>query len=414
VLYWVNQFAVAPDQPGGTRHFEMSRELVRRGRRTVVVASDLSLSTRGYLRRRSARDRSHLDEVVDGVEFHWLPAGSYERNDWRRAASMLVFSVHVLVHLLRAPMPRGTVVIGSTPHLPGAAAARLVAWVRRVPFVLEVRDLWPESLLVAGTEPGLLYRALRLLADVLYRSSSRIVVFTRGNIEAVVARGVDAGRISYVPNGVDTSAFAAAEPTAVPGVPAGSGRAPFVYAGAHGPANGLDVVLEAARVLQDRGDQRIHVTLLGDGPSKRDLEEQARRSGLRNVTLAPPVPKSEIPGILKAATAGIMPLANVELFAFGVSPNKLFDYLSAGLAVVTNVPGDVAGMVTEAGAGLVVPPDDPEALADAMASIAEDPAAFAGGSAWVREHHDRDLLVTRLEEVIDDVRTPPRRRPRGR
>lgn len=407
MLYWVNQFAVAPDQPGGTRHFEMSRELIRMGIATTVVASDLNLSRRAYLCRESPRDRRHLRGDADGVPFVWLPAGHYQANDWRRALSMTVFSLHVLWFLLRAPMPAGSVIIGSSPHLLAAAAARVAAFVRLTPFVLEVRDLWPESLDVAGRR-GPMYWLLRKIADTLYRTSPSIIVLAAGNADRVAARGVPHERIHYVPNGVDPSVFEGAEPMPLPEVP--PNRQVFVYAGAHGPANDLHTVLDAAELLQDHEGDKAHVLLVGDGPSKAHLVASARRRGLDNVTFLDPVPKAEIPGLLKSCAAGIMPLADVELFSYGVSPNKLFDYLSAGLPVITNVPGDVARMVREAGAGIVVPPADAGALADAMIQVLET-ESLASGLAWIREHHDRATLARQLARALSVARATSGRVP---
>lgn len=403
MLYWINQFAVLPDHPGGTRHYEMARELVRKGVPAVVVASDLNLTRRTYQRRSGAADRRYLRETVESVDFAWLPAGSYQANDWRRALSMVIFSTHVLWFLMRAPMPEGTVLIGSTPHLLSAAAARVAAFIRRVPFVLEVRDLWPESLAVSGKGRGLLYRGLRVLADVMYRTSPSIIVLASGNIEHIQARGISSRRIHYIPNGVDPAAFEAAAPVSIAQIP--DDKRTFVYAGAHGPANGLETVLEAAQILQQRGDESTHVLLVGDGPTKAELLASARRRQLDNVSFADPVPKALIPGLLKACAAGIMPLADVELFSHGVSPNKLFDYLSANLPVVANVPGDVARMVQEAKAGIVVPPADAEALADAMLKVSEAPDQFEGGLTWIRDHHDRTKLVDDLINVIEQARS---------
>lgn len=398
MLYWVNQFAVGPDQPGGTRHYEMSRELVRAGLPTTVVASDLNLTRREYLRRRRASDPRYLREQVEGVGFVWLPAGSYRANDWRRALSMVLFSIHALWFLVRAPMPAGSVIIGSSPHLLAAAAARLAAFLRRVPFILEVRDLWPESLEVGGTEPGLVFRVLRLVADLLYRTSLAIVVLAAGNMAPIEARGVPSERLHYIPNGVDPEAFADAAPLRIPGVP--DDRRAFVYAGAHGPANGLETVLEAAAHLIERGEDRAQIVLIGDGPSKNQLVASARDRGLTNLTFLDPVPKSEIPGILRGSAGGLMPLADVALFSYGVSPNKLFDYLSADLPVVANVPGDVARMVTEANAGIVVPPADPSAMADAIVRLLDGTDSFDSGLEWIRQHHDRRALATDLASLV--------------
>lgn len=400
MLYLVNQFAVAPDQPGGTRHFEMAREFVRRQLLTTIVASDLNLSTRCYLRRADVSNRRYLRETVDGVDFAWLPAGNYEANDWRRAFSMAIFSMHVFWFLIRAPMPPGTVVIGSSPHLLAAVAARFAAFVRRVPFVLEVRDLWPESLRVSGARPGPLYPVLRLVADVLYRTSQAIVVLAAGNLDRIAERGADRALIHYVPNGVDPSVFDGAEVAPLPQVP--EGRRAFIYAGAHGPANGLDLVLAAAAELQRRGDDRIHVVLVGDGPSKKELVAAARNGAISNVSFLDPVPKSQIPGLMKASVGAIMPLADVELFRYGVSPNKLFDYLCSGLPVITNVPGDVARIVMESKAGIVVAPGDPTGLADAMVRVLEG-EVDGNGRDWVLKHHDRGRLAAELAAVVRSV-----------
>lgn len=398
MLYWVNQFAVTPDQPGGTRHYEMSRELIRGGVPTTVVASDLNLTRRRYMRRRGASDPRYLREALDDGAFVWLPAGFYQANDWRRAVSMVVFALHSLWFLLRAPMPSGSVVIGSSPHLLGAAAARLAALVRRVPFILEVRDLWPESLEVRGDATGLTFRALRVLADVLYRTSPAIVMLAAGNRAPIEARGISPERLHYVPNGVDPDVFANASPTSIPDLP--HDREAFVYAGAHGPANGLETVLDAAEKLMEDGERRAQLVLIGDGPSKLELMASAERRGLTNVTFLDPVAKAEIPGILKGSAGGLMPLADVELFSYGVSPNKLFDYLSADLPVITNVPGDVARMVTEANAGIVVPPSDASALASAVVQILDGSKTFSSGLDWIRERHDRTRLAHDLATLV--------------
>lgn len=409
MLYWVNQFAVVDDQPGGTRHVEMARQLHADGLDVRVVASDFNLSRRCYTRRRGAWDLRHLEEGVGGPEFVWLPAGSYKRNDWRRAASMVLFSFHVLIHLLTASMPPGSLVIGSSPHLPGALAAWLAAQIQRVPFVLEVRDLWPESLAVEGARHSVLHRILRATADLLYRRSDAIVVLAPGSIDAIVDRGIDRGRITYIPNGVDAAAFDAAMPARPAGVPDDAQL--LVYAGTHGPANDLETVLRAMHGLATR-DANVHLVLVGDGPAKPGLERTAGELGLDNVTFLDPVPKSQIPSLLKGCDVGVMPLADVELFRRAVSPNKLFDYLCAGLRVVSNVPGVVEDMVTSSASGVSCGPGDPAALADATLAALELPTSDAGRR-WVEDAHSRDGLAEQLLHVIHDVAPTARARQTG-
>lgn len=397
--YWVNQFAVAPDQPGGTRHHEMAVRLNGLGEATTVVASDLNLTTRSYARRRNHSDRRHVREDLDGSRFVWLPAGNYEANDWRRVASMVVFSLHALVFLLRAPMARTTVVIGSSPHLFAALAASIAAAVRRVPFVLEVRDLWPESYEgVQGRTGGALVSVMRALADHLYRRADAIVVLAEGNRGTIETR-LDgrATPITYIPNGV-----------ALDGPPPTTDREQrrqvesFVYAGAHGPANGLDIAVEAARLLADKSVDDARIVLVGDGPAKAQLKASA--AGLETIEFRDPLPKQAMPELFASARAGLMLLADVELFQRGVSPNKLFDYLAADLEVIGNVPGMVAKVIDAADAGRSVAPGDPAALAEAILDLARTPTRPTRGRAYIAQHHDRDRLARRLAGVIDSTR----------
>jgi glycosyltransferase involved in cell wall biosynthesis len=402
-IFWINQYAVPPDQPGGTRHYEMAAALSAKGRDVTVVASDLNLTTRNYTRRSGPRDRRLIDETIDGVSFVWLPAGNYERNDWRRALSMAVFALQVLKFAVRH-VRRGDIVIGSTPQLPAAAAARLAAFVRRARFVLEVRDLWPETLVEVSGRETLLSRALGWLARRLYRTSRAIVILAEGSRAPIERQGGRPSRIVYIPNGVDVAAFSSsAVSKLVPDLQWVQANPTFVYAGAHGPANGLHLVLDAARVLLQRERSDLRLLLIGDGPTKAELVTRARDERLTNVVFHDPIPKHAIPSLLKAATGGLMVLEDVALFRYGVSPNKLFDYLAADLPVITNVQGEVGRIVEDADAGVVIPSSSGELLASAMIEVADPARSFSPGSPYVRAHHDRQQLAARLAQVLKAV-----------
>lgn len=408
-VYWVNQFAVPPDQPGGTRHYDFVSVLGHRGHRVHLVASDLNLTTRRYSRRRRGSDVRAIDEEIDGVPFTWLTAGAYQGNDWRRVVSMLVFGLAVFGHLVRVPR-RGhsTVFIGSSPQLFAALGTWAAARIRRVPFVFEVRDLWPESYTeVSGKERGPEITVMRWVADLLYRQARAIIVLAEPNAARICARGIDAAKVITVSNGVDLEGFAEGEPAADLSE---DGAFTFVYAGAHGPANDLETVVRACHLLQERGRTDVRAVLLGDGASKASLVALATELGVTNLAFVDPVPKSAIGPTLRTADAGLMVLAPVELFSYGVSPNKLFDYLGAGLPVLTNVPGLVSDIVADADVGLSVEAGSAAALADGMVSIAGHPpdGVEERGQAFIRSSYDRRTLVSKVEELLRSLVAPAR------
>lgn len=397
-LLWINHFAVPPGEGGGTRHYEMGRELVGRGWDVTLAASDFHLQARRYTRRDGAEDRRVIAEDVDGVAFRYLWSAPYEKNDWRRAWNWLSFA-----RALRQWTPdrgRPDVVIGSSPHLFAAWGGLRLAKRWGVPFVFEVRDLWPESMVAAGGSKGAVYTGFKWIANHLYHQADRIVCLARGTRTYLRDElGVPEEKLVFVPNGVDPGAFARVERPARPTMT-------LVYAGAHGPANGLDAVLGAADKLRDRDDIRFQ--LVGDGPAKAGLQQQAERMRLDNVVFLDPVPKAEIPEVFARADAGLMVLRDTPLFAFGVSPNKLFDYMGASLPVVCNVPGEVETMVREAGAGEQAENSTPGALADAVERLAERSAeerAAMGrdGRAWVSREHGRTILAERLDGVLREL-----------
>jgi glycosyltransferase involved in cell wall biosynthesis len=392
-LLWINHFAVAPSDGGGTRHYDLAQAMAPHGWRVTIAASDFHLHTRGYTRRPTPHSRAAIPERVGDVEFLWLWAAPYTGNDWRRARNWLSFSRSLARYAPNGSRP--DVIIGSSPHLFAALAALRMARRLRVPFVLEVRDLWPESIVAAGGRRGPAYHALGSLARYLYARADRIIVLARGTGDHLTGLGVDPARIVYVPNGADPMPAARRQPRT---------GTPFtlVYAGAHGPANGLDTVLDAAALLRDHP---VRILLVGDGPSKAALVERAARDGLPNVEFRDPVPKTAMPALLASADAGLMVLRDAPLFAFGVSPNKLFDYLAAGLPVVCNVPGDVATMLLDASAGEQTADASPRALANAILRLAQrSPDALRAmgdaGRSWVGREHGRPVLAQRLDAAL--------------
>jgi glycosyltransferase involved in cell wall biosynthesis len=403
-LVWVNQFALLPRDGGGTRHFELGRELARKGWQVTILACDFHLHSRRFTRRAGADDRRTHVETHDNVTIRWLWAAPYERNDWRRALNWWTFYRSVLREgrELAKSGAAPDVVIGSSPQLFAAVAGRALARRAKSRFVFEVRDLWPESLLAVGGRRGVLYRILERVAAGLYDAADRILVLARGSGAYLIERGIPARKIVHVPNGVDVDAIRPAGETRS----AAPGQLTAIYAGAHGPANGLERVLDAAEIIGAAAGVRF--VLIGDGPAKAGLVASAQLRGLTQVEFLNPVAKDALAGVLANADVGLMVLREAPLFSYGVSPNKLFDYLAAGLPVVCNVPGEVADMLSDSGAGVQAIDSSGGALADAIRKIHALPLAErrdlgTAGRSWVEREHGRGVLGQRLDAFLREI-----------
>ena len=300
---------------------------------------------------------------------------SYSNRDGflKRSATFAKYAWHSLKIALTE---KYDLAFATTTPLTAGIPAIFARWLRGKPFVFEVRDLWPELPREMGviTNPVVL-GALSALEWASYHSAVRCVALSPGIARGIMRRGIAEARVATVPNGCDLGIF---RNRPVAWRPDGVAETNLlaVFTGTHGMANGLDAVLDAARVLQDRGRDDIKLLLVGEGKLKPKLQARARREGLGNVLFHPPVDKERLAGLMAGADLGLQILSNIPAFYYGTSPNKFFDYIAAGLPVLNNYPGWLADMIQEEDCGFAVPPDDTPAFADALERAASDRAAL--------------------------------------
>jgi len=403
-----NHYAVTPDMPGGTRHYDLGRELVRRGHQLTIFAS----SFHHYLHRETRLKPGERWKIkdVDGVKFVWLKSFPYRRNDWRRVLNMLSYTFRAWRLGRRLPrlvpeIERPDVMIGSSVHLLAVLAAYWVAKYHRAKFIMEVRDLWPQTIIDMGelSTRHPLVKVLQVLEKFLYRRAEKIITLLSLAHEYITACGVPREKIVWIPNGVDLSRFKDFEPVAL----SGEGFK-VMYLGAHGQANALDVLIQAAKIVQDKGLEEIKFVLVGDGPEKPRLIALAKNLGLRNVEFREPVPKAEVTTTIQQANALLFNLEKVEVFRYGISSNKLFDYMAAGRPVISSVEA-LANPIEGAQCGLTVPPRDPEALTEAIIKIYKMPkeereAMGLRGREYVEKYHAIPVLAEKLEVTLKQLR----------
>ena len=395
----IHQAFVNLGEAGGTRHAEFARYLVAQGQRVTVIASQISYLT--GIERGAGHDASAQPEGLRILRA--ATTRGLHRSFFHRLLNFLVFTFNSF--FIGLGVKNVDLVWGTTPPIFQAATAWLLARLKGVPFLLEVRDLWPAFAVELGVlRNPLLIRTSEWLERFLYKRADQLVLNSPGFVEHVQGRG---GRqIAVVPNGADAAMFTPAADGAEFRERHGLPPSAFLmlYAGAHGLSNDLGIVLQAADLLRENKD--IAIALLGDGKDKPALQAQAASLKLEQIYFLPPLAKMQMPQALAAADACLAMLKPVKLYAT-VYPNKVFDYMAAGRPVLLAIDGVIRNVVEQAGAGHFVPPGDAQALAQAILAMADNRAEARkmgrAGRLYLEKHFDRALLAERMLGIMQET-----------
>jgi glycosyltransferase involved in cell wall biosynthesis len=403
-IWIVNHYADPPDGLA-TRSFDIARRMVEKGHPTTIFVCAFSHYHLSPLRKLGWR--LWRKENIDGVLFVWIAGNSYRGNDWRRMLNMMVFSVLAFfAGLVRRERP--DIVIGVSVHPLAALTGYFLARIKRARFFFEVTDLWPQTLIDFGRlrPDGRAARAMRALERYLFRKAERIVMLWRHTDAYVESQGVSAAKILWVPHGVEMGRYE--ELTPYEGAPARPFR--IMFLGGFVAANSIESILDAADVLQKRGRQDIKFLMVGAGQEREALIERARSMKLTNMEFRQSVPKREVGRTMGEADAFIYGLRDLPLYRFGISLNKLTDYLAAGRPIVF-FGRSTYDPVHDAQAGVSVPPGDPEVLADAIERLValtpgERMEMGERGRRYLLEHHNIPGLASRLLEIFEKEPVP--------
>lgn len=398
-IWLANHYAVPPNIAGITRHYELAREwAVEEEAEVTLFLSKFVHPRRTFV---TEEEKNSL-EKIKGLKLNWLWSYPHKSNDFKRIINMGSFAATFFFAGLFKRRP--DVLIASSPHLFTGFAGWMLAKLKGCPFVFEVRDLWPDSLIkMGGLNNRHIVKLLLWMEQFLYERADQIIVLTEHQRHFIANKGIDLSKIELIPNGIVVSSWQA-DP---------SRRAEFrrkmgmrekdfvaIYTGAHGPANALEYVVKAGRYLQPN----TSIVLIGDGPDKERLLQIKREEGLDNVHLLDPVAKSEIFDYTEAADCGIISLADNEVFR-GARPNKLFDYTFIGLPIVSTVDGEVREIVENNHVGLFAGAEDPQGLADALAQVRTYSAERLeqikeNGREYIDREGDRQKLARRFYQQL--------------
>ena len=401
----INHYAGSPQHGMEFRPYYLAREWVRAGHKVRIVAGSYS-----HIRAKQPVGLATAQtlEQIDGIEYCWYKTPSYKGNGLGRVKSMLSF-IWCLWRDAKAIATdfKPDVVIASSTYPMDIWPAERIAKLAKAQLVYEVHDLWPLSPMELGGmsrwHPFIMW--VQWAEDHAYKVSDSVVSMLPKTLEYMVSRGMRSDKWAYVPNGVDldewrvraklpTETDAALQAVKARGLPV------LGYAGTHGLANALDVLLDASRLLMGQ----VELVLVGTGPERDRLMRRVAAENLSNVTMLPSVPKAAMPALLDAMDIAFIGLLPEPLFRFGISPNKLFDYMMAGKPIIQAIRAG-NDPVTEVGCGITVAPNDPAAIAKAALALgamtSEDKQAMGQkGEAFIRAERTYEVLAKQFLKVI--------------
>lgn len=394
----IHQAFAALDEAGGTRHAEMAHYLASQGHQVTIIASPVS-----YLTGKNREKSPHwITREVPEPGVTLLRTYTYSalhRSFFHRIISFLSFMVSSF--FVGLGIKNVTVVWGTSPPIFQGWTAWLLARLKRVPFIFEVRDLWPAFAIAVGVLHNKTLIALsQWLESFLYRHADLLMVNSPGFIGHVTSRG--AKNVTLIPNGVDVNMFD-------PSLRGDSLRRQWgcdsqfvvLYAGAHGISNDLTVVLDAAETLKDHPE--IRFVFVGDGKEKSHLQTYASEKKLPNVLFLPAFPKNEMKEVLAASDACVAILKPLEMYKT-TYPNKVFDYMAAGRPTICCIDGVIRQVIEAAQGGIFVPPGNAKALAETVLelSLHQEQTLQMGTHArkYVEAHFNRSDLAAQLEHVF--------------
>lgn len=402
ILFLTHYFPPEGNAPA-TRVHALARHWVRAGHQVDVITGAPNVPNGivydGY------RNRLAYRESIDGIRVlrvwtHMAANAGFAR----RIANYLSFMVTGTIAALFARRP--DLVIATSPQLFCGWSGAIVAKLRRLPFLLEIRDIWPESIVAVGAmrvSPAI--RFLEWMAKRLYATADRIVAVGNGYRRELEERGVPSSKIDVIPNGIDSEVFSPRDPDPEVRKRWGLGD-DFVcaYVGTVGMAAGLDVVLRAAAVLRAREESGIRFLIVGDGAERERLQEQAAAAGMPEITFTGRLDKSEIPGVLAVSDCCLIHLRKQRLFKT-VLPSKLFEAAAMAKPVILGIRGEAQVLLNDLGGGLSIEPESETELADAVLSLAQDPklAQSFGAQAFqvTSKKFARENLAAQYLSVID-------------
>lgn len=403
ILYVSQYFPPEPGAPAA-RVSELARAWVRKGHEVTVLTGMPNHPT-GEVPP-EYRGHALLEEDFHGVKVvrTWIYAAP-NKGRVRRSLAYASFAASAAAFGQLFVRDRPDVLVATSPQLLCGMAGAVIGAARSIPFVLEVRDLWPESIVAVGALPAghPVVRGLSVVEESLYRAAKSIVVVTDAFRVRLIERGIAPSKVRVIKNGVDLSRFHAAPRNTALRETLGLGdRFVVAYVGTHGMAHGLDAVLDVAKRFAS--NDAVRFIFVGEGAERARLQARARDEGISNVQFLGVLPRDAMTEVYATSDVCLVPLRKTDLFAT-VIPSKIFEILAMERPIVLSVDGEARSIVEASGGGIYAPPEDVDAMTSAIETLRTDPARAremgVKGRAYVVREFDRDVLADAYLKILE-------------
>ncbi|TDM32449.1 glycosyltransferase WbuB [Macrococcoides canis] len=398
----LNHYATSPDSIGISRHIDLSKYLVKNHNVQVeIVASSFNHQTRKE--EHIIDNRKLIKNNYFGVDFIWLKTTKYSKNDYKRVLNILSYTVKAYSYLkLLKKEQRPDIIIGSLMHPLAAILGMYYSKKWKVKFVFEERDLWPQSLIDLGKvkKDNFIVKVLDKVETVLYNSSYRIIfLFDKAYLYAK-EKGVSSNKIVYLPNGVDLNRLDENKKIKLDDkinkfFEEKTDKIIGIYSGAHSIANDLDDLVNAIRFVDDR----YHFIFIGDGPEKKRIISYCKKNNIKNITFFEAINKNSLQKLLTLCDFGIIKFKDLPVYRWGVSPNKIYDYMGASLPIIMGLNDD-DHIIQKNCAGKIINKNFGENLSKVLSELNKDDFVLMGENA--RKLAEQNFSWEILAEILYD------------
>lgn len=401
-FWFINQYSSTPETAMGGRHFYIAQELAKKGHQVYVIAGRYSHLLRNP---KQFSEKYLIEEITPNFSFVWINLPEYaEAHSKQRVLNWFKFA-WVLKGLKNSSLQKPDVVLYSSPSPIGSLAAQSLAKFFKVPFIFEVRDIWPLTLIELGGHSANhpFIRLMQWIEDRSYQKAKFAFSNLFNAVEHMQTRGLDKAKFHWIPNGVSLAEVSAKQPLSVD-VFKQLPQDKFIvgYTGTIGVANAIDDLIKAAQLVSHHPD--IHFVLVGSGKEKQEMQNKVQGLKLTNISFIDPIPKKQIQSMLEHFDVCYIGWQKNPLYRFGIAPNKLPEYLYAGKPIIHAFSGK-GDVVQQANAGITIEAEDPQAIADAVIQLYklsdfERSVLGNNGHQYVLQHLEYKMIAEKLEIII--------------